>query len=159
MRTLVPLAALLVAAACGSAPRAKEPCRVAQPVRLVFRASEHVNPDEQGRSLASVVRIYLLKDVLRLENAEFEDIWLRAQDTLGEDLVKVDELTVFPDQELERTVEVPADVSYLIGVALFRKPAGVSWRAVYALPVGPCRGPAAPATRRFYLEDYRIEGT
>ena len=148
----------LVLGACGGANKSLR-CRSPRALKYVVSASDRVNLDDEGRALATVVRIYQLKSLSRLENAEFEEIWLHADETLAEDLVKVEELTLFPKDESPHTVDVGEGVNYLVAVALFRKPAGVSWRAIYELPLAPCgSGKAESKTvAHFLIEDYRIE--
>ena len=158
--TVVALAILLglVLAGCGGATKNVR-CRSPRAMKYVVTASDRVNLDDEGRALATVVRVYQLKSLSRLENADFEEIWLKADETLADDLVKVEELTLFPTDESTHAVDVGEGVNYLVAVALFRKPAGVSWRAVYELPMSPCNDGKATgkATARFLLEDYRIE--
>jgi type VI secretion system protein VasD len=128
-------------------------------MEYALTVSNRVNADDQGRSLATVVRIYQLRGVQRLENSEFEDVWQRDQESLGDDLVKVEELTVFPSERVAKPVEVAEGVSFIVVVALVRKPAGTSWRAVYELPLEPCPEGRAPhrLVARFALEGYRVE--
>lgn len=126
---------------------------------LVLQASERVNPDDRGRALATVVRVYQLKSVVKLEEAEFEDIWLRADETLEGDLLKSDEFTLFPRGKVDRRLMLDKETSFVVAVALFRKPGGLAWRSIYEMPERKCglfRSPPRVA-RRFLLEDYRIE--
>jgi type VI secretion system protein VasD len=162
-RTLVILVGLiavvggLLGSACG--PRHVPMCRAPRTLEYVLEATDRVNPDDQGQSLATVVRVYQLRGLTRLENAEFEEIWLHAEDTLGDELVKVEEHTLFPTDRVVQRVEIGEGVSYLVAVALFRKPAGFSWRAIHELPLEKCPSGKVerPSTARFVLEDYVIE--
>jgi type VI secretion system VasD/TssJ family lipoprotein len=149
---------LALAAGCGGANKELR-CRSPRSLKYVVTASDRTNPDDQGQALATVVRVYQLKGLSRLENADFEDIWLKGEETLADDLVKVEEMTLFPKDEQAHTIDVAEGVSYLVAVALFRKPAGVSWRAVYELPLQSCSGGKATgkALAHFVIEDYRIE--
>ncbi len=127
-------------------------------MEYALTVSDRVNPDDEGRSLATVVRVYQLRGVQHLENSDFEDIWRRDQESLGEDVVKVDEMTVFPSDRVAKPIEVAEGVSFIVVVALVRKPAGTSWRAVYELPLERCPEGRAPhrLVARFVLEGYRI---
>jgi type VI secretion system protein VasD len=126
---------------------------------LGLQASDRVNPDDQGRALATVVRVYQLKSVSKLEHAEFDDIWLRASETLGGDLLKSDEFTLFPNDKLAKPLDLDKETSFVVAVALFRKPTGMAWRSIYEMPEKKCSllGKPPTAGRRFVLEDYRIE--
>ena len=147
-----------IASGCGGSNAALR-CRSPRAMKYVVTASDRVNLDDEGRALATVVRVYQLKSLARLDNADFEEIWLHGEDTLGEDLVKVEELQLFPTDVATRALDVGEGVNFLVAVALFRKPAGVSWRTVYELPLSKCSSGKAPgdAVARFLLEDYRIE--
>lgn len=170
----VALVALLVLAACGGdSPPIQQPadCVLRQSIQLVVQAADRVNMDDRGRSLPTVVRLYQLKELTRMENAEFEEVWHRAEDTLGPDLMQMDEVVVYPQQRLERAFERKEEAQYIVGVAWFRRPQGVSWRSEFELPPPPaesrCRaqqedpmanpGPDADPHFFFFLEDYRIQ--
>jgi type VI secretion system protein VasD len=127
-------------------------------MNLTLAAAERLNQDDKGQALATVVRIYQLKSATRLEHAEFEDMWLRANDVLAGDLVKVDEFTLFPNDKLDKPLVLEKDTAFVAAVALVRKPGGVSWRSIYALPSTRCdwRGHKPRLARRFVLEDYSV---
>jgi type VI secretion system protein VasD len=153
---------LLVAAmtACGGAEKAVEKeCPPAKTAKITLAPSDRLNPDDQGRALPTVVRLYQVTDLARFETAEFEDIWLRATETLEKDLVKHDEITLYPGKQIMKEVEVGGDVKYVVAVGLFRNPAGTSWRDVWAIPASQCGkdGKPVPPQARFEIEDYRIE--
>lgn len=127
-------------------------------VKVVMQATHEVNRDRDGQSLPTSVRFYQLKDVGNLKNAGFEDVWVRAEETLGEDLVDVQESVVFPSQSKSEVLLINDEAHYLAAAAIFREPKGVTWRAFAKLPppgdVDRCakREPGGPY---FYL----IEGS
>jgi type VI secretion system VasD/TssJ family lipoprotein len=159
------LAALFVAA-CGHDPPppvAAAPCKEPE-LKVTVRGSDRLNMDEGGRSLAVVVRIYQLKSLKTLDDADFDQVWQHDKETLGEDLLSVDEVTVDPSDKKVVPVKRSPDTRYLAAVGLFRKPDGIAWRATRTLsPVCGPEGqnvkappPVYPVT--FVAEDYRIEG-
>lgn len=108
----------------------KEPPRI----NIVLNAGGDVNPDPSGQALSVVVRIYQLKDKGRLESADYNSIWRSEQQTLSDDLLERQERIVQPGtQEMLEIRTNPAAV-YLGIVALFRNPAGDTWRRI--IPVG-----------------------
>lgn len=135
------------------------PCEGPPSLSLSLRASDRLNPDDQGRPLSTVVRVYQLKSIAKLERAEFDDIWLHAADTLDGDLIKVDEFTLYPTDKVLKPLELDKETAFVAAVALFRKPAGFSWRSVAELPTKKCGtfGKPIKLQRQFVLEDYRIE--
>ena len=143
------LVAALAFAGCGSAaPPAKEaaPCDV-QHVAISVVTSPRLNPSREGEPRPVQLRIYQLKSDLRLANAEFDAVWNDDKATLGADLLKVSEVSVYPDERVEVQVERDNGAESLAGVALFRTPKGKSWQTTFALPPAPgkeaCGAPCA----------------
>jgi type VI secretion system protein VasD len=148
---------------CGAAPT----CVIPDAVQLEIETSDRVNRDERGRSLPTVLRLYQLKDLSKLEQATFEDIWERSAESLGDTLLGAEELTLYPGQVMVHRFQRNAAADFLVGAAVFRSPAGGSWRTIeeWPLPGDPCAEAddhdAAPKFKklrvRMFLEDYRIE--
>jgi type VI secretion system VasD/TssJ family lipoprotein len=130
---LLPLTGLaLLAGACGH-QQPPPPCK-AEPLRLSIEAAPQVNLDEKGKPLPTTLRIYQLKDTAKLETATFDDLLDHDKDTIGPDLVGVQEVVI--------------------------NPAGTFWRLSRPLPPGDpehCRQTAKAAGLRFYLEENRVE--
>jgi len=171
---LVLLALVGVAVRCSGSQRPTQPatCDLPQNIQMVLRGSERLNPRESdNQSLPVVVRIYQLKSSAKMEQAEFRDIWQRDRDYLGEDLVKVEEMYLYPGQRLARAFRREAAATHVVAVAIFRHPQGTAWRTIYELPPPPgeerCAAQqtdpnaSAPPVREpryyFFLEDYYIE--
>jgi type VI secretion system protein VasD len=113
---------------------APAPCPSPEPLRVSLRASPHLNPTEKGDALATVVRVYQLKGTGRIAVASFDDLLDHDRDTLGEDFVAVQEVTLNPAAALDPPLVRSPDATYVAVVALFRKPAGTAWRTVEKLP-------------------------
>ncbi len=138
---------------------------------MVMRGSERLNPNDDGRALPVVVRVYQLKSSARMEEAEFEQIWHHDRETLGEDLLKVDEMYLYPNQRMGRAFRRDPAATHVVAVAIFRHPAGQTWRSIFELPPPPgderCAAQSAnpganpPPVREpryvFVLDDYFIE--
>ena len=139
-RVLLLLALAPAAATCSSSqrpPPTPATCDLPQNVHLVLRGSERLNPRDDGHSLPVVVRIYQLKSIARLEEAEFNAIWRRDRDTLADDILKVDEVYLYPNQRIARAFRREDAANYVVAVAIFRRPAGTAWRTVFELPPAP----------------------
>ncbi len=168
----VAIVALIIAAGASSGCGNNRPsCDfVPESANLFIETGERLNPDESGRSLPTVVRLYQLSSIAALETASFEQIWRSPAETLGEALLGQEELVLYPSARQRRTFERNPDANYLVGVAVFRRPTGTSWRSVLALPLpgaaqqclakqeGEEPEPAAPPIVRFRLEDFAIRG-
>lgn len=111
-----------------------------QIVTLTVLASNRLNPTDMGEPRPVQLRIYQLKSTIRMENASFEQIWKKDKDTLQDDLVKVDELSIYPDSRTDVKFERNKDALDVVAVALFRNPKGRSWYTVFELPPDPGKG-------------------
>jgi len=148
VRTLAVAAAVALAhlGGCGLVGISGAPARL----ELSLAASDRLNLDEQGQSLPTVVRIFQLKGAAKLEAADFDPLYRRPREVLGTDLLQLEELTLTPGQTVRRQIDRDPAARAIAVVGLFRKPSGISWRAVVELPSG--RVPL-----EFVAEGYRIE--
>lgn len=166
--------AIAVVAAPGCGGEAARPtCDANENAALRLIATDRANPDEEGRPLPTIIRIYQLKNIGVMETASFDDIWQRDEDTLGESFLGKDEVTIYPSTKIGREFERNPDANFIVGVAIVRRPTGVSWRTILELPPpaaeaqcaalqeNPEEAPAEPPTVRlsFELDDYQIEGS
>lgn len=136
---LVAVALVAVATVdCSSTPPPEEPepCDK-QVVTLYLYAADNINPNEQERPRPVVVKLYQLANDLRMLNARYDDILLREEETLAEDLMKKDEVEVYPNDLVEVKFERIPEASVLAGAAMFRDPKGQSWKTFYQFPPMP----------------------
>ena len=131
-------------------PPAEPPATV--PLDVVVIAAAWLNPDEQGQSLPTVVRIYQLKATSKLEAAEFQQLYAHPKETLGEDLLRSDEIVISPGETAHRRIERERSAKALAVVSMVRRPAGLSWRTDVELPP-PDKG----AELTFVVEGFRVE--
>lgn len=170
-RTII---SLLVFAALASAcaNTARPSCDPQENANLRIEATDRLNPDEEGRPLPTIVRIYQLANIGTMETATFEEIWQNDEETLGEAFLGKDEVWIYPDSRIGRQFERNPDANFIVGVAIVRRPTGVSWRTILELPPpaaeaqcaalqeNPEAAPEEPPTvaLAFELDDYQIEG-
>lgn len=142
------------------------PCPTPEPLRVNIRASDRLNPGDNGESLATTVRVYQLKDVSKLEAASLEQLLENDRAALADDLVSVSELTLYPGETAIPSLSRREGALFLAVVAFFRHPSGSAWRVVSK--VAPpdaqyCHAPdggnpeAARSALRFGLVDSRVE--
>src|SRR5580704_1013943 len=126
------LGAVSLLAACTTLPPvAPKPCDV-QMVTLNIYAADNINPNDKGNPRPVVVKLYQLK----------------GKDTLGEDLAKVDDVEIFPNDLVQVRFERMKEASVLAGVALFHGPKGTSWKTYYAFPPTPADGASCGAAAK-----------
>lgn len=161
--------AVAMLAGCGAAQAPT--CDLPSDVNLTVQASDRLNPDDRGRSLPTVVRIFQVTEIGTIETARFEELWQKPEEVMGDALVGKDQLTIYPDRTMKRAFERNPEANYLVGVGLFRRPAGVTWRTILELPPTPTEQQCAAATQGdeeagppavprvvLMLEDYRMRG-
>jgi type VI secretion system protein VasD len=161
--------AVVSSAGCSSPPPAvaPKPCDV-QMVTLDIYAADNVNPNENGNPRPVVVKLYQLKNDVKMENATYDEILLKDKEILEDEVLKVDELSVFPNDHVQVKFERMKPASTLAAVALFHSPKGNSWKTFYAFPLPPgeagCGGrevdggkPEADPKTAFFLESTKID--
>ena len=117
-------------------PVEPDPCNV-QIVTLRIYASDLINPNDQDRPRPVVVRLYQLASDMKMLNARYDDILLRDEEVLGEDMLKKDEVIVYPNDLVELQFERIPEAQVLVGAAMFRTPQGQSWKTYYVFPPMP----------------------
>jgi type VI secretion system protein VasD len=123
------------------------------PLEITILASDVLNPDDQGQSLPTVIRVYQLRGTARLENAEADQVYRAPKEALGEDFLSVEEWTLSPGGTVKRSLDREGAARAIAAVALFRRPTASSWRAFAEIP--PLD--RASSTWTFAAEGYRIE--
>lgn len=148
-------------------PAAPKPCDV-QIVTLRIYAADNINPNENQNPRSVVIRLYQLKDEMRLQNASYDEVLLTDKEVLGEDIVSKDEVVVFPNDLVEIKFERNKEATVLAGVALFHSPKGQSWKTFYTFPLKPgeaqCAGrdadggpPMADPHVSFFVESTKLD--
>lgn len=120
-------------------PNTPNSCKL-QIVDMSIMASARLNPTDAGEARPVQLRLYQLTTDVHLNNADFTKIWKADKATLGDDLVKVEELSVFPDSRTDVRFERDERALFVAAVALFRTPRGRSWYTVMELPPAPGKG-------------------
>lgn len=141
-----------------AAPAPPKSCEATRP-KLVVAASQQVNAGPDGAGLPVQVRLYQLKSEARLLNAFFEEIWKQDTEALGEDLVRMREITVFPGKSQELELDQQPESRVLSAVALFREPRGRDWFLNYDLAEPKEEPPCPPAEPRIsiWLDRMKIQ--
>jgi type VI secretion system protein VasD len=137
---------MLAALACTKPPppKAPEKCQP-QTITLSFLASAHINPSADGQPRPLIVRVYELKGDERLLNASFDQVWHEDKATLAEDLVKVQDVQLYPATRVDLKLERTDTVNHLAAVALFREVKARSWLTTIDLAPVPEAGKCGPA--------------
>ena len=142
---------MLVAIACGvvavigacgqtaAPPKEPDACKL-QIVDLSILASPRINPTDDGQARPVQTRIYQLSSDVKLHNADFLDIWKDDKKVFGTDLIKAEELPIYPDSRTDIRFERSEAALFVAVVSIFRSPKGRSWFTVLELPPPPGKG-------------------
>jgi type VI secretion system VasD/TssJ family lipoprotein len=150
-------------AVAGSCAHVLPPCSALEPLQLSLHADERLNPGENGESLATTVRVYQLRDVGKLATASIEQILDEDRAVLGEDLVSVKEITLYPGETVRPLLNRREGALFLAVVAFFRHSSGAAWRVASKLqPPNPMHcytrnGRNTQPGLRFGLVESRVE--
>lgn len=115
-------------------PELPESALPARKVLLRIQASDSLNVDADGRSLALVTRVYKLKSAQAFLSTPYEAFGnvAREKEHLGEDIVEVRDLQLVPGQRYEVQDKVAREAGYIGVVALFRAPAPQRWKYAFS---------------------------
>ncbi len=135
------LAATTLGCATAPLPPVKEgkKCEV-QVVSLSVIAAPVINPTLEGEPRPVQMRIYQLKDDVRLQSATFEQVWKDDAAALPNDILKRDDIFVYPNTRTDVKFDRDPAAQQVVGAALFRNPKGRSWFVSFELPPAPGKG-------------------
>jgi type VI secretion system protein VasD len=120
-------------------------------VDVTLTAAPRLNQDESGEPLPTMFRIQLLGSASKAESASYEDLYRSDKETLGEDLLAIEEVVLSPGETAKKRIVSEKPARALLVVGVFRKPAGTSWRVIVPMNRGKPRRVA------FRAEDYRVD--
>lgn len=156
--------AIAALGACASTPEPQvtkpKDCEL-KSLKASVITSRRVNLSEEREPRPVQLRLYQLKNDTRFLNSRFDAVWRSDVDTLGDDLLKVDEIPVYPNSRVEMRVEKIEGARFLVAAGLFRNPKGRSWFTSFEFPEpGPqfCDGASETEPEFFvWVEDTRVE--
>lgn len=121
---------LIMAQGCASFGGATAP-----EVQIRLRTAADLNPDANNRPSPVVLKIFDLKERNLFANARYFELWNNAESILGNDLIGVQEIELFPDQAVEIALDSTTVDSNFVGIAVgFRNLDAAVWRSTFELP-------------------------
>lgn len=91
-------------------------------LHLDFTTRSAVNSDEGDVPLATLLRVYQLKDRKAFEQADYQQLLTQADSTLKDDLLAQRDVTVMPGGSVSLDVPLDPDAKFVAIVGLFRSP-------------------------------------
>ena len=120
-----------VLASCAAPPPPPPPPTV---INVTITASPDVNPGPDGRGAPVTLRLYQLASASGFGNAEFFPLFNADAATLGNDIVKRDDVILAPSQTVKKTLMPRDDVKSLGVFAGYRNFQQATWRASADIP-------------------------
>lgn len=166
------LFALAFLSGCAASPPRPSPCEASLPFHLTLEGASMLNPDAEGRSLHTVVRVLQLEELARLRSIRTPaELLLNPREALGDELLgPPQDLTLAPGERLSRWFTRDPKARFVVVVGMFyQSPADAQWWSAYEFQ--PVRAPRCPeggqvdqaripgegdARPGFRLEGYRI---
>jgi type VI secretion system VasD/TssJ family lipoprotein len=104
-------------------------------VRVVVQSAGEINLDPEGTPRATSLRIYQLKNGRTLDvPLDFRQVWQDGKSAFGDELLKEEELTIYPDKTEVFEIKPEDEVSHFVAVAIFREPVGNAWYSEWLAP-------------------------
>ncbi|WP_028773291.1 type VI secretion system lipoprotein TssJ [Shewanella sp. Scap07] len=97
---------------------------------VIFNASADINPDINGRPSPVVVKLFELSSRTIFDTQDFFTLYESAEQILGPDLIKKDELEMQPTQQLEYPMTLNTNTRYIGVVVAYRDIDASRWRSV-----------------------------
>ncbi|MDK9605817.1 type VI secretion system lipoprotein TssJ [Lelliottia wanjuensis] len=101
-------------------------------LHLDFETRSAVNADEAQTPLATMVRIYQLKDRQKVDAADYQKLLRDADSLLKEDMLESKSLLVMPKGSVSLNVPMNEEAKYVAVIGLFNRPdmKNNAWRLV-----------------------------
>lgn len=161
-RELIASLSILLASCGSSKPQPQPPpaasAEACKPPKLSLSvsATDRSNFGADGAGRPVQLWILLLKNDSRLQAAKFDDVMQDRAKALADDLLKVDEYTIYPSEAKPLPVAAPPEAHNLAAVALFREPQGKKWFTSYELE-NRTSPPCPPPERKINLVIDRMQ--
>jgi type VI secretion system protein VasD len=127
-------AGLIGAAIAGCADKPVKP--VVSQIQLTVTAAADVNPDAHNRPSPVSARVYALKSSTIFESADFFSLYDKDTATLGQDVIRQEELLLRPGDNKSIDMTLPPEARVLAVLVAFRDLEHARWRAVRLIEIG-----------------------
>lgn len=107
-------------------------CATQSPVTIKSESTANINPDNKGKPLSIVLRIYQMKSKDKFNELTFDEFMSgkQASELLGDSLVVSNEIVLLPNSSTSINDIVQTNTRYIGVIGFFRKPDGNYWRAL-----------------------------
>jgi type VI secretion system protein VasD len=103
-------------------------------VVIDFSAENDINRDANGRPMPVLVHVFELRGPGNFELSDYFDLRDNAQARLGQELLRSDQLMVWPEGREQRRFSVQSGTSQLGVIAGYQQLQGRTWRVLIPLP-------------------------
>lgn len=117
----------------GAAPL---PAAIKRNLQLLVQAQRSLNTDARNVSASLALRIYVLRDASRFEQASFDSLYDDEEATLGPNVLVRESLHLRPGEARELALELSNEARAVAVFGAFREIEHSQWRAILPLPAG-----------------------
>lgn len=103
-------------------------------VKGSLQAADNVNPDSDGRPSPLVVKIFQLKGKDKFEQADFFPLFDSAEETLGADMLAVEEFMLTPGEYRSYEGDFDPTTRFVGVIAGFRDIHQAEWKSIVEMP-------------------------
>lgn len=104
-------------------------------VRVAVQPTDEINLDPEGTPRATSLRVYQIKGGRSLDvPLDFRQVWQDAKSAFGDELLKEEELTIYPGKPDVFEIEAEEEATHFVAAAIFREPVGSAWYAEWETP-------------------------
>jgi type VI secretion system protein VasD len=126
---LAAIAAIVVLAGCGGAPKPPPPTAVSGSIE----AAATLNPSVSRRPSPLLLRVYELKSAAQFGSADFMSLYRSDQTAIGTEFVAREEFTLQPGQTVPYNKTLAPETRFIGVVGAYRDLERANWRAVAAV--------------------------
>lgn len=151
------LAALVALAGCSvwTTPKPSPPTgapEIGTHYLVEFKADENINHDASGRPMPVLLNLFELRSGGSFDSSDYFDLRDAAQARLGQELLRSDQLMIWPGTTEQRSYTLSAEPLLLGVVAGYQQLEGRTWRVLI-----PFQTPERPTLYQRALERLRSE--
>jgi type VI secretion system protein VasD len=105
-------------------------------LQISVSTTADVNPDLRNRASPVTVRVYALKSAAAFESADFFSLYEKDAATLGQDVVRREELLLRPGETKPLEMVLPPEAKVIGVFAAFRDLEHARWRTIRTIEIG-----------------------
>lgn len=111
-------------------------CLGCQPkqIPVAISVAKGINRDQTAQPAPLYIKFYQVSDPTQLQAADILELWQDEQAALGQSVLSVTPVTVFPGQAAQHILRLQSTMSAICVVGFYRQPWNKHWRDCWGKP-------------------------